>query len=242
MCTVSFVTCNNRFYLTSNRDEHRSRPLALEPKEEMVNGCRLAYPKDQKAGGTWFSINEHGDVAVLLNGAFKKHDPKGPYAKSRGLVLLDIISSKNPLFYIEYMDLGSIEPFTVVLLSNNRLIEFRWDGLQKHRKHLSVAKNHIWSSATLYSPQVVLHREALFGKFLDSTQNIMGQDIIDFHSTNNGDQENGFVIDRRTGLKTFSVTQAIVGDEEILLHHIDLLNATKNTISFVPNQLIKQLT
>ncbi|MEA1786745.1 NRDE family protein [Arenibacter sp. GZD96] len=234
MCTVSFVASGNRYYLTSNRDEHRARPAALVPKEEWINNCKVVYPKDPKAGGTWFAVNENGDVAVLLNGAFQKHIVKGNYEKSRGLVLLDIISSPQPLSKLHEIDVSCIEPFTVILFGGGELVEFRWDGIQKHFKSLPLSKNHIWSSATLYSSEAMAHREDLFHLFQQKKQTIKGEDILEFHATNHEDYENGFVIDRSTGLKTFSVTQAIVGSDAIKLHHVDLLNATKHSLSLRP--------
>jgi hypothetical protein len=59
--------------------------------------------------------------------------------------------------------------------------------------------------------------------------------VVDFHSNNHEDYENGFVIDRETGLKTFSVTQAVIEPEETLMRHIDLLNDATYEVPFSPN-------
>lgn len=238
MCTVSFVSKNNSYFITSNRDEHISRPLAFEPKEEIINTVKVLFPKDPKAGGTWFAINENGVVAVVLNGAFKKHESKGGYAKSRGLILLDVISAPNPDAYIKAIDLDNIEPFTLVLFDAITLIEFRWDGQKKHFKPLDKNQSHIWSSATLYNEKAIAKRTSLFTHFMSVKSDIAASDIVDFHSNNNDDYENGFIIDRDTGLKTFSVTQAVLTDEEAVLKHFDLLNDKKYVVPFSPNQLV----
>lgn len=236
MCTVSFIARNNRYFITSNRDEHISRPLAYEPREEMINSTKVLFPKDPKAGGTWFALNEYGVATVLLNGAFVRHTSKGNYAKSRGLVLLDIISSEVPELKLQEMDLNNIEPFTLVLF-NAKLLEFRWDGNQKYFKPLDKEKNHIWSSVTLYEDTIIDHRASLFDRFLETTLDIDASDVVDFHSNNHQDFENGFIIDRKTGLKTFSVTQAIIDPEETLLRHFDLLNNKEYEVPFSPNPL-----
>lgn len=241
MCTVSFIPGKNGCVITSNRDEHTSRPSSFEPKEAMVNGCRVIYPKDPKAGGTWFAINENGVVVVLLNGAFEKHVSKGGYARSRGLIVLDVISSETPLSYVKEIDLFNIEPFTLVLFEKDTLLQFRWDGKERHLKSLDVTENHIWSSATLYSKEIRTHREQLFENFLDSGEKIDSDTIVQFHSSNNDDYENGFIIDRSTGLKTFSVTQAVIGKNEIALDHFDLLQDKKHTLVLSPNHLLDQL-
>lgn len=241
MCTVSFISQNNKYTITSNRDEHTSRPSSFEPKEDIVNGCKLVYPKDPKAGGTWFAINENGTIGVLLNGAFEKHISQGSYARSRGLILLDIISSNSPMAHIEQIDLQNIEPFTLVLFENYTLVQFRWDGSKKDIKPLDKNQNHIWSSATLYSKEITTHRESLFRTFLESNDAIDAAAIVNFHSTNNEDYENGFIIDRSTGLKTFSVTQAVIDKNEIVLDHFDLLQDKKHSIVLSPNHLLDQL-
>lgn len=227
MCTVSFVSSGNTSFITSNRDEHISRPASFQPKEEIINGCRVTYPKDPKAGGTWFAVNAHGAVAVLLNGAFEKHVSVGGYAKSRGLILLDIISAEEPTLFVQDIDLENIEPFTLILFKKGNLLEFRWDGSLKHVKQLDTTKNHIWSSATLYNTDVVKQREALFIKFLTKHELYTAEQIVDFHTNNDEDYENGFIIDRSTGLKTFSITQAIISVNDLVLNHFNLLENTQ---------------
>lgn len=241
MCTVSFIATGNKYTITSNRDEHISRPLSFSPREEIINNCKLAFPKDPKAGGTWFAINEHGTVGVLLNGAFYKHVPLGGYAKSRGQVLLEIVSTAVPFKVLKEIDLEKIEPFTVILFQNYELLEFRWDGAHKYFKDLNIAESHIWSSATLYNKEVRLHREGLFSKFLKQDGEIVPDAIIEFHSNNHDDQENGFVINRSSGLKTFSVTQAILEKDEIILNHVDLIDQKKHSISLHCNRFSNQL-
>ncbi|MBA4746139.1 MAG: NRDE family protein [Muricauda sp.] len=236
MCTVSYISSGGMRLITSNRDEHISRPLALQPQEETIGSVKVLFPKDRKAGGTWFALNENGSVAVLLNGGFVAHDPRGNYARSRGLVLLDVIASRRPYDLLQEMKLIDIEPFTLVLF-NGALLEFRWDGHQKYFRPLDKSKNHIWSSATLYRDEVIEHRRNLFQQFMDENSRITPSEVVDFHSNNHDDFENGFIIDRDSGLKTFSVTQAVLDEEEIVMRHLDLLNDKFFEVPFSPTQL-----
>ncbi|MBO0342888.1 MAG: NRDE family protein [Bacteroidota bacterium] len=236
MCTVSFISSGSRRLITSNRDEHISRPLALQPQEETIGSVKVLFPKDPKAGGTWFALNENGSVAVLLNGGFVNHASTGNYARSRGLVLLDVIASEQPYHLLQEMPLLHIEPFTLVLF-NGSLLEFRWDGHQKYYRPLDATKNHIWSSATLYKDEIIEHRRKLFQRFIDENSQISANEVVNFHSNNYDDFENGFIIDRDSGLKTFSVTQAILDSEEIVMRHLDLLNDKFFEVPFSPSQL-----
>ncbi|MAU17381.1 MAG: hypothetical protein CMH46_17790 [Muricauda sp.] len=236
MCTVSFISTGDQYVITSNRDEHISRPLALQPQEETIGSVKVLFPRDPKAGGTWFALNEKGAVAVLLNGGFVNHRPTGDYAKSRGLVLLDIIASESPHTLLQEMELYRIEPFTLVLFTSG-LLEFRWDGHQKYFRPLDKTKNHIWSSATLYTDEVVRYRSHLFNKFIEENPHITASEVAGFHSNNHDDFENGFIIDRESGLKTFSVTQAILSQEECVMRHLDLLNDKLFEVPFSLGQL-----
>ncbi|MBC7426861.1 MAG: NRDE family protein [Bacteroidia bacterium] len=227
MCTVSYIWHNNKVFITSNRDENVLRPTALEPKEEIINGCKLIFPKDPKSGGTWFAINQNGSVAVLLNGAFEKHVPLDNYAISRGLILLDIISNLAPVFYFDHLNLLNIEPFTLILFERNKLFELRWDGTIKFKTELESTSNYIWSSSTLYSAEIANFKANLFQDFLIQNEEITDEMIMNFHTYNHNDSENGFVINRANKIKTFSITQALINGNSISLNHTDLLNQSK---------------
>lgn len=223
MCTVSFVSAGNKKIITSNRDEHIGRQTAYAPVIETINGQPILFPKDARAGGTWFAASAEAVVAVLLNGAFVKHVPQQPYRKSRGLVLLDIITAHQPFVFIEEVSLEGIEPFTLVLHQFDRLTELRWDGNNKHTRELDANGHYIWSSATLYTDEVITHRKKLFEEFIRLKPIPTPGAVQEFHSDDHRDEENGFVINRNTGMKTFSITQAEIGQEQIIFRHTDLL-------------------
>ena len=238
MCTVSFVGVKNAVIITSNRDENLQRQNAAAPDFHLLQNKKIIFPKDAKAGGTWFAAADTGVVAVLLNGAFVKHIANPPYRKSRGIILLEIIEADKPLTFFAALNLEHIEPFTVILYQPGLLHELRWDGNNKYDKLLSTSKNYIWSSSTLYTDDVIEKRKNLFDRFINSTKNITADLVHDFHAYNNDDNENGFVINRQTGMKTFSITQAVVKPETILFLHTDLLQLQK----FEKTMLINQAT
>ena len=128
MCTVTYIPVNNKYFISSNRDEKSNRGQAIPPAVYRQNDKMLIFPKDPDAGGSWIALHENGNAAVLLNGAFEKHDPLPPFRKSRGLIFLNIISQEKPVRYFQQADLLQIEPFTLVIAENNNLYECRWDG------------------------------------------------------------------------------------------------------------------
>src|SRR3954471_24208831 len=166
MCTVTYIPLGGKKILTSNRDEKTFRKRALPPQIYLHEDVRLIYPKDGDAGGTWIALNENGNVAVLLNGGFEKHISKPPYKKSRGLVFLEVIKNNSPLKYFKDVTLFNIEPFTVVIIKKNKLIECRWTGDNKFCKELNAQKPYIWSSTTLYDRNTRNRRERWFWQWL----------------------------------------------------------------------------
>ena len=221
MCTVTFVPTKKGYILTSNRDETTLRGRALQPKEYIGKHKKLVYPKDPKANGTWI-IHDYNNCVILLNGAEEKHHHTGNYRKSRGLILLDIFDSENPLENWQKIDLNNIEPFTLVLLFENNLYQLRWNETEKTLTQLSISESHIWSSSTLYSKEVRQNRKTIFFNHLKES-NYTPKEILDFHQFKDDKNENDTIVIRRNEhLKTVSITQFEIENNTINTTYIDL--------------------
>ncbi len=224
MCTLTFVAVSNKFIITHNRDEKILRHRALEPRNYLVNKQVILFPKDEKAGGTWFAISKKGTIIVLLNGGEVKHEQKLSYRKSRGIIVLDLITSKIVINEWDLINLEHIEPFTLVLFENSNLYQLRWNGTEKLKVLIDKTKPHIWSSATLYSAEIVEQRVHWFNFFLKNNTNLNENKLIHFHqNTENENTENGLIINRNNEVKTLSITQSIVEDNKITTKYIDLI-------------------
>ncbi|CAM4092443.1 NRDE family protein [Flavobacterium sinopsychrotolerans] len=234
MCTVSFVATNDKIIITSNRDEKTVRPSAIPPRSYTVNGKNLIFPKDPKAGGTWFVANADGVILVLLNGADEKHEVQLPYRKSRGLIVLEMISSISPKDFWTEIDLENIEPFTLVLFQNNALFQLRWNGKEKKTITLDIHQNHIWSSSTLYSSSIREKRANWFHTFMNQNPEITESKMHDFHRyTEEENDENGLVINRNDEMKTLSITQAVIEKNKVAILHYDLIAQQDFSTSFI---------
>jgi uncharacterized protein with NRDE domain len=234
MCTVSFVSANGKTIISSNRDEAILRPNAIEPKNYLVNSKNVIFPKDPKAGGTWFAVDEKGTVLVLLNGANEKHQHQPPYRKSRGLIVLDMISSVSPKRFWKQINLENIEPFTIVLFQKGSLFQLRWDGIQKETAALDASKNYVWSSSTLYQKDIRENRSEWFYAFLEANPNATEEEMLHFHRyTEEENQENGLVINRKDELKTLSITQAVLEQNKVAILHYDLIANRDFETSFI---------
>jgi hypothetical protein len=224
MCTVSFVNAHGKIIITSNRDEKTFRPNAIEPRNYIINNKNIIFPKDKKAGGTWYAVNENATVLVLLNGAEEKHQPKDCYRKSRGLIVLDLISSESVTEAWNTIDLDAIEPFTLVLFENEKLYQLRWDETAKSTLELDTDQSHIWSSSTLYPKEIREKRAAWFYNFMDTKPEVDANELFNFHRyAEAGNNEHGLVINRNDVLKTLSITQTVIEKNKVAIHYNDLI-------------------
>ncbi len=222
MCTVTFIPVKGKYFLTSNRDEKHIRSQALPPEIYVENGISVIYPKDADAGGSWIALNEKGIAAVLLNGAFEKHESNPPYRKSRGIIFLEIIYSTMPATYFRQIDLSGIEPFTMIIFDKD-LYECRWTGTTIHCKELEKDKSYIWSSATLYNKTVVKKREQWFETFFENSPNPTQEDILNFHRfTGDGDKQNDLNMNRDGVLSTVSITGISLHPDQFTIKYLDL--------------------
>ncbi len=222
MCTLSFVPTASGIVFTSNRDEQVLRP-SIAPKIYQRNHQKILFPKDPKSGGSWFAAHQNGSVVVLLNGATEKHEPKTFYKKSRGLIVIELISKAIPEDFWDKIRLKNTEAFTIILFRNQQLFQLRWDGFRKQKTQLATTEAHFWSSATLYEAAIRSQRKAWFLAFLNQKKQANAQDLIDFHlHTETNNSKNGLIIDRNS-LKTLSVTQVVLTKQSLLMSHRDLI-------------------
>jgi uncharacterized protein with NRDE domain len=223
MCTVTYIPLGSRKFITSNRDEKTFRKKALPPQFYLHEGVRLIYPKDGDAGGSWIAMNENGNIAVLLNGGFEKHVSKPPYRKSRGLVFLDTIKDASPVNHFLDTDLSEIEPFTIIILEENKLFECRWTGEDKSCKELDPYTLHIWSSATLYNQEVRKKREQWFVEWLCKKPDPNQKDIMRFHQFGgDGNKDTDLVMKRGQIYHTVSITSIEIENERRKMSYHDL--------------------
>ena len=223
MCTVTFIPTPHGLIITSNRDERVARERAITPMEYEIDGCKITFPKDPQAGGTWIA-NTDNKVIVLLNGAAEKHEIKPYYLKSRGLIVLELASSSHSLNLWDAMDLEAIEPFTIILWENNKLHQLQWNEIEKSKVEFAINSHHIWSSSTLYPKEIRAKRENWFTHFLANNQKLDEEAILNFHQLKEKtNSEYGLQIERNNELKTVSITQCLITSESIKMSYLDLM-------------------
>ncbi len=227
MCTVTYIPVKDRIFITHNRDEKSARSKAIHPKEYIIKGHRLLFPRDSHAGGTWIALNDNGTAAVLLNGGFEKHIHQPPYRKSRGLCFLDIVCSDDLYFSFKRVNLDNIEPFTIILWNHGDLFECRWDGQQKHCLQLDPSHSYSWSSVTLYDREVIAKRRNWFENWLQDNREPTLDDIMQFHLFGGeGDAHNDLRMNRNGVMLTVSITAMEITTGNSIMKYADLQDNT----------------
>lgn len=229
MCVLTYIPIANKgFILTSNRDEAVSREAATPPKKYIIHGHHVFFPKDPRGGGTW--IASSGEITLcLLNGGTIKHIPQPPYRQSRGKVILDFFKFSTLNTFIDDYNFTGIEPFTLVIIQNTHELiinELKWNGETLSNTTIDTSKPRIWSSVTLYSPEIIKMREQWFTDFLQQPLN--PEKVLNFHQyAGVGDIRNDIRINRNNILKTLSTTQYVINEKLFTIYYEDLMTNKK---------------
>lgn len=137
MCTVSWRHDDNGYQLLCNRDEKRTRAIAVAPRIRVRDGVRFIAPTDADSGGSWISANEFGVSVCLLNGDNLSGTSRQRYEsyRSRGLLLLELVTVNSVMEVCErisYLDLSIFAPFTVVALEPGlHAMIIEWNGSER---------------------------------------------------------------------------------------------------------------
>jgi hypothetical protein len=223
MCTVTFIPVGEKIFISSNRDEKSARSQALVSSFYAMKTGHILFPKDRDGGGTWFALNEIGNVVVFLNGAKVNHISMPPYRKSRGLILLDLVDSETPFTDFLSIDLNNIEPFTAIIWEDKKLFECYWNGLEKSQAQLDPKKPHIWSSVTLYGKKISNKRRKWFSDWIGKNNFPSTGDILDFHQfTGEGDARYDLLMNRDGLIFTVSITSLELTKKTGSLTYLDL--------------------
>ncbi len=242
MCGLTYIPDlkdKENFVLTFSRDESPLRQVSdFVLVQEGKKSC--LYPKDPKGGGSWIVVSNEKRVACLLNGAFVKHEHRPPYKISRGLMLLQLMQQYPSLLdFVATYDFEGIEPFTLVSWENGRLYELRWDEKQLYPQELDPQKYYIWSSATLYSPEIQKMRQSWFEEWIGNRRKNFPQGVFQFHHEGGiGDPEIDMLMSRAGGkVQTISITQVVLPRYEpqflVKIQELPSKNITDQALPFL---------
>lgn len=220
MCTVTFIPFKGNIFITSNRDESPGRQSTGLYTLEQTDLPAIHFPLDETSRGSWIALSEKGKAVCLLNGANEPFVPKPAYRQSRGKVVIDAAASDDIQSFMQEYPLDDIAPFTLLQYEHGDLTELLWDGTARSISMINTSTPHMWSSATLYPPEVRAWRRSLFAAWLQSDNVIDRVSIMQFHQLRRGDGQNDFIMNRNEIVKTLSVTSIVLNEQSgSILHH-----------------------
>ena len=124
------------------------------------------------------------------------------------------------------IDLKNIEPFTIVYFDGENLVQWQWNSIEKTTKEFNKEEPHIWSSATLYEPEIRAERASWFAQFHQGKKDISSEELLHFHQFEQAtNSDYGLKINRNNILKTVSITQCIWQPNAIKMQYLDLLES-----------------
>jgi hypothetical protein len=233
MCTLTYFLHNEGYELFFNRDEQRSRQLALYPQyDDQINAL---YPIDPDGSGTWIAVNNKGlslallnDYQTTVNQAVKIKPNK---TISRGLLILTLLkSSKDVIEQLIVMDLTVYQPFKLCIFpedlsinkSNIRYIQWNGYKLSNFDGVLPI------TSSSVEEVTVTKERKNSFKEYING-DNPQVEHYKSFHlSTNNPGKYS--VNMNREDAQTVSISHISVS-HKINFNYYDNLNLKSHSVS-----------
>lgn len=212
MCSLSVVTvANGSTVLTHNRDEAISRQHSAKTlAKTLINDKYAIMPIDPVSKGTW--IGSNGTIsAALLNGYQQLHVKKSSYSKSRGVIIPALLAYGTLQDFINNFSFEGIEPFTLIMLQDQCLMELGWDELKVHTNKLEFGAFHFYSSYTLYEQKTIDNRKNHMIDFLRDKE-LTADLVLDYHRLSGEDHNQYLNVSFTDQLKTVSLTQIILDD------------------------------
>lgn len=163
MCTVSFLPRRSGFLLAVNRDERKTRPLALPPRCRWTGTRKALFPSEPD-GGTWTGVNDAGLTLALINWYAKPQRDRA-LCVSRGIIVPHLLAADGAGeigAMLDDLPLPRINPFRLIAASAGEALlrEWRWDGATLVCRRFAWARRH-WFSSGYDETQVSRKRAAV---------------------------------------------------------------------------------
>ena len=93
MCTLTYLLTEHGYEIYFNRDEQRSRLLAIAP--QFNPNLKAIYPIDANGQGTWLAVAQSGLCLALLNNYPAPATSVNKNSISRGQLILSLLASND---------------------------------------------------------------------------------------------------------------------------------------------------
>ena len=222
MCTVTWLPTRDGYELRMNRDELRTRAIALPPAVYERNGVRYIAPRDVDGGGTWIVANETGVVICLLNGPLSPDGRTG--TRSRGLLVEDLSDARSVAEVrtrLAGSALADYSAFTLLALEPGLpACVSRWSG-STLVVDPAASPSSLLTSSSFDPDAVVASRTAVHREFLRTSRGRDGETLDRFHRDHSPERSHRSVCMHRDDASTVSFTRIAVCRDAVLVHYED---------------------
>jgi len=218
MCTVSWLVENNDYHVFFNRDEQRSRSLAIPPQVINIEKTQALMPIDPDGNGSWISTNEFGLTLCLLN-YYQGSKPQGVLI-SRGLLLKSLsafstVESINQ--QLQKLSLYQYASFSLLAFGLNESGQvtqqtWQWDG----KELIVIELMSPFTSSSVKFDEVSLSRLSL-AKQLPTPLTVNA--LIEYHQSHEPEKGYLSVCMHRDDAKSVSFSHIHVGVDKTVFNY-----------------------
>jgi len=207
--------------LACNRDELRTRPVALSPVIRTFGDRKAIMPVDTVSTGTWIAVNDAGIAATLLNVNIDLTAIAGGRQKaSRGTLIPRLMALETFDQVIEAsaaIEPSLYAPFRLVVVNGERVCSFYSDGQTLREEH-SFIKNdpYLFTSSGLGDALVEGPRRELFDHMFTTGEDWLSAQVA-FHRHSWPDRRHLSVCMERSEARTVSHTVIEIKPDRVAL-------------------------
>lgn len=197
MCTLTWKPLDSGYVLLFNRDEQRSRPVALPPRAFEANGVRYLAPTDTARGGTWLLVNEHGLSLGLLNHvSAMRLVPTHPASRCwLPHHAADCLEVETAIKRIATRRLDDVPPFHLIAADASQASLLTWDGIDATATRLAAAGCLLTTSS--YQPEIIAsQRLSTFARDVGDMASASVEQLVAFHEYRGEDAAAGIRMSR----------------------------------------------
>jgi uncharacterized protein with NRDE domain len=221
MCTLTWLHHGDGFEIFFNRDEKRERAAELPPESFERDGVRFLAPRDGQDHGTWIGANDRGLAVALLNRYVPDAGPPRAEFRSRGLLLLDLLTSHHRGEVGERLaetELERYKPFSLFAADPaGRARLFEWTGWHFEETEDPDALMPL-ASSSFDQALARVHRRRLYADLVVRSGAPLGEEaLLAFHHSHDGGPGPFSVCMHRPDAETRSFTRIRVGREGVVL-------------------------
>lgn len=221
MCTLTWLERADGFEIFFNRDEKKDRAPERPPELFERDGVRFLAPRDGQDDGTWIGVNDRGLAMALLNRYVPDTGPARAEFRSRGLLVMDLLTALHRAEVGERLaetELERYKPFSLFAADPcGRARLFEWTGWHLEETAEPAAMMPL-ASSSFDQALARVHRRSLFADLVATHGAPPGEEaLLSFHHCHEGGPGPFSVCMHRPDAETRSFTRVEVGPEGVSL-------------------------